>query len=79
MRMDERPGDTDLTRDRAWQDSRGLGSRRVRVTAFGAAIAVHVIAILLYTTAMRVLSPEGLTVPVQTDADSEQGVDRRAF
>jgi hypothetical protein len=75
MRMDERPGDTDLTRDRAWQDSRGLGSWRVRVSAFGASIAAHVFAILLYTSAMRVLAPEGLTLPVQTDQESEQGVD----
>jgi hypothetical protein len=75
MRMDERPGDTDLSRDRAWQNSRGLGSWRVRTTAFGVAVAAHVLAILLYTSAMRVLAPDGFTVPVQSDTDPEQGVD----
>ena len=73
--MDERPGDTDLKRDRAWQDSRGLGSGRVRTSAFGISIAAHVVAILLYTTVARVLTPEGLVIPLETDVESEQGVD----
>lgn len=73
--MDERPGETDLKRDRAWQDSRGLGSRRVRVSAFGISVAAHVVAILLYTAVARVLTPEGLVIPLETEVESEQGVD----
>jgi hypothetical protein len=73
--MNARPAGTESERDRAWQDSRGLGSRRVRFTAFGISIALHLFAIALYTSAMRVLSPEGLVLPVSTDRESEQGVD----
>ena len=48
---------------------------RVRVSAFGISIAAHVIAILLYTSVARVLSPDGLVIPLETDVESEQGVD----
>jgi hypothetical protein len=73
--MDERPGETDLQRDRAWHDSRGLGSRRVRLVAFSASVAGHLLAIALYTSVMRVITPEGLTIPLRTNQASQQGVE----
>lgn len=73
--MDERPGDTDLKRDRAWQESRGLGSQRVKVSAFGISIAAHVVAILLYTAVSTVLRPDGLVIPLENQNESEQGVE----
>jgi hypothetical protein len=73
--MDERPGNTDLQRDRAWQDSRGLGSTRVRASAFGISVVAHVLGILLYTSVARVLTPEGLVIPLDTEVEREQGVD----
>jgi hypothetical protein len=72
--MDDRPGKTEQ-RDRAWHDDRGLGSRRVRLTAFSISIALHLVAIVLYTSAMRVMTPEGLTIPLDTEDRAEQGVD----
>ncbi len=73
--MDDRPGDSNLLRDRAWQDRRGLGSPRLRATAFGISVAIHLAVVGLYGVVARVLTPEGLTVPIRTDRESEQGVD----
>jgi len=73
--MDDRPGDTDLQRDRAWRLSRGLGSARVRVSAATVSVALHLLAILLYTSGMNVLTPEGLSIPLQSEDAPEQGVD----
>jgi hypothetical protein len=73
--MDDRPGDTDLKRDRAWHNSRGLGSGRVRVSAFSVSIVAHVVAILLYTAGMSVFGPAGLTIPFRSDDIPEQGVE----
>lgn len=71
--MHNRPGDEGSTRDRAWLDSRGLGSPRVRAIAFGASLAAHALAILLYTALSAVLQPDAFTLPVSSDRPSEQG------
>ena len=73
--MDDRPGETEHLRDRAWHDSRGLGSRRVRLLAAALSVAAHLVAIVLYTTALRVITPEGLTVPARGDSEPDWGVD----
>lgn len=72
--MRERPGVDDVDTDRAWPESRGLGSSRTRVTAFSLSIAAHVVAILLYTSFMSVLEPAGPAFVIETDTDREEGV-----
>lgn len=74
MSMDLRP-DGASAEDRAWQDSRGLGSRRVRLIATGVSVAAHVIAIVLYTSFADVLKPDNATFRVPTETESEQGID----
>jgi len=71
--MQSRPGGEETTRDRAWGESRGLGSRRLRVTAFGVSVAAHVIAVLFYTSVMQVLRPDAASFPLPTDAGEELG------
>jgi hypothetical protein len=73
--MSARLTGTGSERDRAWQDSRGLGSRRLRATAFGISIALHVVAIVLYASGRAILSPDGLVLPISSDQQSDQGVD----
>jgi hypothetical protein len=72
--MQSRPGGAEDDEDRAWQDSRGLGSSRTRVSAFGISLAVHVIAILLYTTVVTVMRPDAVLFPVDSDDEVEEGV-----
>ncbi len=72
--MDERPGQTDDGGNRAWRESRGLGSRRTRVSAFAISIAAHVVAILLYTSAMRVLRPDVAAFPIEAETEEVDGV-----
>ena len=72
--MQSRPGSTESTRVRAWLGSRGRGSRRLRLAAYGLSAALHVIAILLYTSVMEVIQPEAATFPIPTDSGTEQGV-----
>jgi hypothetical protein len=71
--MSNRPGNDGSTTDRAWLDSRGLGSARVRSIAFGVSIAVHVVGVLLYTAVSAILAPDAFNLPINTDAPSEQG------
>jgi hypothetical protein len=73
--MQSRPGGTDSTRDRAWQSSRGLGSRRARAWALGLSVLVHVIGIVLYSSVMDVLRPGSPAFPAPSGADSEQGLE----
>ena len=60
--MRNRPGDDGSTTDRAWLDSRGLGSARVRAIAFGGSIAAHLVAILMYTTVAAILQPDAFNL-----------------
>lgn len=71
--MHFRPGDDASIRDRAWLDSRGLGSPRVRAIAFGTSIAAHALALVLYTAVSAVLEPEAVDLPIATDGPVEQG------
>lgn len=72
--MQSRPGERESTRDRAWRESRGLGSRRLRAVAWGTSIAVHVLAIFLYTSVMDVIRPGAVQIRVPTDSQTDQGV-----
>lgn len=72
--MGHRPGVDDLNADRAWQRGRGLGSSRTRVSAFSISIAAHVIAIVLYTSVMAVLEPDGPAFTIETDRDTDDAV-----
>lgn len=73
--MESRPDGAESSTDRAWRDSRGLGSRRVRVVAIAASIAVHLLAIVLYTSFFDSLSPDAAVFPVPTDGQAEQGIE----
>lgn len=73
--MQSRPGGTDPTQDRAWRDSRGLGSRRARAWAFGLSVLAHVVGILLYSTIADVLRPGAPDFPTPSGAESEQGLE----
>lgn len=71
--MRSRPGGTPSPSDRARQDSRGLGSRRVRFTAFAIAVAVHVIAVLLYPVVAFIFRPDAVEFTTTTDPTTVQG------
>lgn len=71
--MRSRPGGTDPPSDRAWRAHQGLGSRRVRIVAFGAAFALHVIAFLLYPSVIRSLRPEGVAFPSASSSGAFSG------
>ena len=71
--MRNRPRHEGSITDRAWLDSRGLGSPRIRGIALGASVAVHVVGILLYMMVSAVLQPDAFTLPIDTDRTSEQG------
>lgn len=71
--MRSRPDGTPSPSDRAWQDSRGLGSRRVRVTALAVAVAAHVIAFLLYPVVARTFRPDTVEFVTSTDDGPVQG------
>lgn len=73
--MQQRPGGTEPTQDRAWLDSRGLGSRRTRTYAFALSVAAHVVAIFLYSSVMDVIRPDLVTLPLPSDPRSEQGLE----
>lgn len=73
--MDGRPGGTAERGSRAWQSSRGLGSRNTRLTAFGVSVAFHLVAVLLYTSAMRVLRPNDVEFPIETEQEAEEGLE----
>lgn len=73
--MESRPDGAASSEDRAWQDSRGLGSRRVRVIATAASVAIHFVAIVLYTLFAGVLKPDTAAFRVPTETESEQGID----
>lgn len=73
--MRSRPDDPDSSADRAWPESRGLGSRRTRLVAAIVSVALHLIAILAYTSVVERLRPEAASFRVPTDTESEQGLD----
>lgn len=73
--MNARPDGADSSADRAWQDSRGLGSRRIRLLATAVTVVVHVVVIALYTSFSDALRPDDATLPLSTDTDSEQGLE----
>lgn len=73
--MEQRPDDADLPADRAWRNSRGLGSKRIRLLAAGVSVAVHVVAIMLYTAFSDVLRPDTASLPIPTDTEVEQGLE----
>jgi hypothetical protein len=73
--MRSRPGGNEPTQVRAWLDSRGLGSWRVRLAAFGLSVALHLLAVVLYSSFMRVIRPDAVTFQIPAATESEQGVD----
>jgi hypothetical protein len=73
--MQSRPGGTDDTQDRAWLDSRGLGSRRTRAWAFAVTIVAHVVGIFLYSSVVDVLRPESASFRLPSDAGSQDGLE----
>lgn len=73
--MRSRPDGADLSADRAWLESRGLGSRRTRLLAAAVSVVVHLIAILAYTSVVDSLRPEQATFPMPSDTDTEQGLE----
>ena len=73
--MDERPEETVERGSRAWRDSRGLGSRRTRVSAFAISIAAHLVLILLYTSAMQVLGPDLAPFPIENEEQAEDALE----
>lgn len=73
--MQTRPDDADHSADRAWRNSRGLGSRRVRLLAAGVSVALHVVAIVLYTAFADILRPDTASLPIPTDSEVEQGLE----
>jgi hypothetical protein len=73
--MRSRPGGNEPTQVRAWLDSRGLGSWRVRLAAFGLSVALHVLGVALYSTFMRVMRPDAVTFTIPAATDSDQGVE----
>lgn len=73
--MESRPDGAVSSEDRAWQESRGLGSRRVRVWATAVSVVVHLLAIVLYTLFASVLQPDTAAFRVPTETESEQGLD----
>ena len=70
--MDKRPVAEGWTRNRAWLDSRGLGSSRLRIFAFSASVAAHALAILVYTSVSAILQPDTSIPLIETDRPSQQ-------
>ena len=73
--MESRPDGASSAEDRAWQDSRGLGSRRVRIIATATSVGVHLLAIVLYMAFADVLKPDTAAFRVPTETETEQGID----
>lgn len=73
--MNARPDGMDASADRAWQDARGLGSRRLRLLATAVTVVVHLVAIALYTSFSDALRPDDAAMPLSTDSDTEQGIE----
>ncbi|HAT37557.1 MAG TPA: hypothetical protein DCS75_03630 [Gemmatimonadetes bacterium] len=70
--MEKRPIAERETLSRTWLESRGLGSSRLQIFAFGASVAAHALAILLYTSISAILQPDTFSLPIETDRPSEQ-------
>ena len=70
--MEKRPIAERETLSRIWLESRGLGSSRLQIFAFGASVAAHALAILLYTSISAILQPDTFSLPIETDRPSEQ-------
>jgi hypothetical protein len=73
--MNARPDGVDASADRARHDSRGLGSRRVRLFATAVTVVVHVVAVALYTSFADALRPDDAALPLSTDTDTDQGLE----
>ena len=73
--MQDRARGRELPPDRATRRRSGLGSRPVVRAAFGASVALHVLAILAYPAVSRRLDPEGAAFPYSGAAGSPQGVE----
>lgn len=73
--MENRAGGRDPTADRVTQRRSGLGSRPVVRAAFGASVAIHVLAVLAYPALSRRLEPEGAAFPLPAAAGSPEGIE----
>ncbi|HUF75327.1 MAG TPA: hypothetical protein VMM35_03575 [Longimicrobiales bacterium] len=73
--MEERAGGREPPLDRVTQRRPGLGSRPVVRAAFGASVALHVLAILAYPALSRRLDPEGAAFPYSAGAGSPAGIE----
>ena len=73
--MVKRPGGTESPTDRAWAESRGLGSRRVRVGAALVSVVLHLVAIVLYTSLVEDLRPDSAAFPIPSAGETEQGLE----
>lgn len=73
--MRSRPDGTDSSADRAWLESRGLGSRRTRLLAAAVSVVLHLIAIFAYTSVVDTLRPEEVEFRLPADTEADQGLD----
>ena len=73
--MEDRAGGREPTPDRVTQRRSGLGSRPVVRAAFGASVAVHVLAVLAYPALSRRIDPGGVAFPFAAGAGQPQGVE----
>ena len=71
--MQKRPGNTNLTSDRASRTRPDLGSRRLRATAFGVSFVVHVLAVLMYPAVVRTLRPSAVSLSPPATSGPIQG------
>ena len=71
--MQKRPGNTNLTSDRASHSRPDLGSRGLRATAFGVSFVLHVLAVLMYPAVVRTLRPSSVSLPPPTNSVPVQG------
>lgn len=73
--MENRAGGSDPTADRVTQRRSGLGSRPVVRAAFGASVAIHVLAVIAYPALSRRLEPQGAAFPFDASAGSPVGIE----
>ena len=73
--MENRAGGSDPTADRVTQRRSGLGSRPVVRAAFGASVAIHVLAVLAYPALSRRFEPEGAVFSFPAAGGSPQGIE----
>lgn len=73
--MRSRPDGADSSADRAWLESRGLGSRRIRMLAAVTSVVLHLIAIIAYTSLVDTLRPDAASFRLPSATESEQGLE----